>query len=158
MTDFESIVPQKPVPSRRKKGRIIMLAICAMLALTVFACCCAVAAMFVAVFVFPVFVDHGFAMFVTAAIAAVLAIGVWLIDAVSLLSTGQVISLIMLLLEMLRSPRCRCGRRRLWPSFMPHHSRSGHTSSGSEGSKLLSSNPFRFITMTWLSGITWPTC
>jgi hypothetical protein len=97
MTDFESGFPRKRPPSRRSYGRTIIFAVCAAFVLTVFVCCYAVT--MVAMAVLKGIADLGIFFAVFAAIIMI----PWLLELLSLLSTGQLIPFVMRLFQLLGS-------------------------------------------------------
>jgi hypothetical protein len=109
MTDFTSGVLGKPARSRRRSGRVVILVICAALALTVFVCCCALAAMVAVVFNGLGSLFNGLGEFVGAmlwmAIALCsLAVFPLLMELLALLCTGQLIPFAIRLVQLLASP------------------------------------------------------
>jgi hypothetical protein len=101
MTDFESGFPQKRVPRRRSHVRTIIFAVCAALVVTVFVCCYAVTMVAMAVLkaIGTMFAD----LSVFLAVFAALIMIPWVLELLSLLSTGQFIPFIVRLFQLLGS-------------------------------------------------------
>jgi hypothetical protein len=101
MTDFESGFPRKRPPSRRSYVRTIIFAVCAAFVLTVFVCCYAVTMVAMAVLkgIANGIADLGIFFAVFAAIIMI----PWLLELLSLLSTGQLIPFVMRLFQLLGS-------------------------------------------------------
>jgi hypothetical protein len=103
MKDFESGFPPKRAPSRRSYLRTIIFAVCAAFVLTVFVCCYAVTMVAMAVLKGIAegiaHLGNFFSVFVFAALVMV----PWLLELLSLLSTGQLIPFVMRLFQMLGS-------------------------------------------------------
>jgi hypothetical protein len=101
MTDFESGFPPKRPPSRRSYGRTIIFAVCAAFVLTVFVCCYAVTMVAMAVLkgIANGIADLGIFFSVFAALIMI----PWLLELLSLLSTGQLIPFVMRLFQLLGS-------------------------------------------------------
>ena len=101
MTDFESGFPQKRAPRRRSYVRTIIFGVCAALVVTVFVCCYAVTMVAMAVLkaIGTMFADLG----VFLAVFASLIMIPWVLELLSLLSTGQFIPFIVRLFQLLGS-------------------------------------------------------
>jgi hypothetical protein len=105
MTDFESGFPQKRAPRRRSYVRTIIFAVCAALVVTVFVCCYAVTMVAMAVLkgIGTMFADLFADLGVFLAVFAALIMIPWVLELLSLLSTGQFIPFIVRLFQLLGS-------------------------------------------------------
>jgi hypothetical protein len=101
MNSSKNVAP-KPASSRRKIGRMIILAVCAAFFLTILACCYAVAVVVTAVL-------NGIGQALGSVLSTVILLyGLvaiyWLTEMIALLATGQLIPFLMRVLQLLGSP------------------------------------------------------